>query len=99
MMSLQNFVLARATIEDFTRYGSYDDWQDKQEGIQVGYLMSGVDAILINLDFIAFKLWCTSSGFEPNEKALARYAIHFYKYTGGQPDDDIAANPHHELPY
>ena len=70
----EDFAYAKRILRDFDCYSTYDDWLDHQEGIQVGYLMSGVDARLIRIRVAAFLKWCDQQRISPGEQTLVRFA-------------------------
>jgi hypothetical protein len=70
----EDFAYAKRIFRDFDCYSTYDDWLDHQEGIQVGYLMSGVDARLIKIRVAAFLKWCDQQRIPPGEQTLVRFA-------------------------
>jgi hypothetical protein len=73
LIAREDFARARAIFANFDRFSTYDDWLDHQEGIQVGYLMAGVDARLVRIRMSGFLEWCEHRRILPSEPALGRF--------------------------
>jgi hypothetical protein len=74
LLAREEFACAKALMRDFEKYTTYDDWLDSQEGIQVGYLMAGVDARMANVSIASFRKWCAHFDLSPSEHTLFSFA-------------------------
>jgi hypothetical protein len=74
LLAREEFACAKALMRDFEKYTTYDDWLDNQEGIQVGYLMAGIDAKMAHISVTSFRKWCAHFHISPSEQTLFSFA-------------------------
>ena len=68
------FEHAQAAIPSLAGYLDYDDWLDRQEGLQLGWDMVGVEATIVCINLASFLEWRRLVGAGADEGALNSFA-------------------------
>ena len=65
---------AQAAIPSLSAYVDYDDWLDRQEGLQIGLGMAGFETTMVRVDLASFLEWRRLTRADPAEDALDAFA-------------------------
>jgi hypothetical protein len=89
----RDFARARAIIDGFDRWPSFDDFACERDGLYIGLACAGCEAQLAPVSLRAFESWILHSGMSATVQALDEFAarVHAFRRAPALPVEGLCA--------